>query len=110
MAVTTTGNENLDLFMYLFIYVFIYLFTITQQPPPPGSLNLLIIEDSQSHSDTPHSVEFLWTSDQLVAENSTRTTQQSSMPLVGFEPTISAGECLRPRDYWDRPSYSAYPV
>jgi len=32
---------------------------------------LLIIEASQSHSDTPHSVGLLWTSDQPVAETST---------------------------------------
>jgi len=35
------------------------------------SLSLLIIEDSRSHSDTPHSVGLLWTSDQLVTETST---------------------------------------
>jgi len=32
---------------------------------------LLIIEDSWSHSDTPHSVGLLWTSDQPDAETST---------------------------------------
>jgi hypothetical protein len=32
---------------------------------------LIIIEASHSHSDTPHSVELLWTSDHLVAETST---------------------------------------
>ena len=32
---------------------------------------LLIIEASRSHSDTPHSVGFLWTSDQPVADTST---------------------------------------
>jgi len=31
---------------------------------------LLIVEDSRSHSDTPHSVGLLWTSDQPDAENS----------------------------------------
>jgi len=46
-------------------------------------------------SYTPHSVELLWTSDRLDAENSTCTTQHSqqiSMPPVGFERTISEGE------------------
>jgi len=33
--------------------------------------NVLIIEDSRSHSATPQSVGLLWTSDQLVAETST---------------------------------------
>jgi hypothetical protein len=32
---------------------------------------LLIVEDSLSHSDTPHSVGLLWTSDQPGAETST---------------------------------------
>jgi len=32
---------------------------------------LLIIEASRSHSDTPHSVGLLWTSDQPAAETST---------------------------------------
>jgi len=31
----------------------------------------LIIDASRSHSDTPHSIGLLWTSDQPVAENST---------------------------------------
>ena len=32
---------------------------------------LLLIESSQSHSDTPHSVGLLWTTDQPDAETST---------------------------------------
>jgi len=31
----------------------------------------LTVEDSQSHSNTPHSVELLWTNDQPDAETST---------------------------------------
>ena len=57
---------------------------------------------SRSRSDTPQLVRLLWTSDQPVAETSTwqHTTlhnRQTSMPPVGFEPTISAGE--RPQTY-----------
>jgi hypothetical protein len=37
---------------------------------PPLNQGLLIVEDSWSHSDTPHSVGLLWTSDQLDAETS----------------------------------------
>jgi hypothetical protein len=33
---------------------------------------LLIVEASRSHSDTPHSVGLLWTSEQPVEQNSTR--------------------------------------
>ena len=44
----------------------IIYFTMEQQPLVGQSL--LIIEDSWSHSDTPHSVGLLWTSDQPDAE------------------------------------------
>jgi len=48
----------------------------------------------------PQSVGLLWTSDQLVAETSTRqhatlNNWQTSMPAVGFEPTVSACEQLQ---------------
>jgi len=43
------------------------LFTMAQQSTVGQGL-LLIIEPSLSHSDTPHSVGLLWTSDQSVAE------------------------------------------
>ena len=53
-----------------------------------------------THNDAPQPVGLLWTSDQLVAETSTwqhktLTTDNTSMPPVGFEPTISAGERLQ---------------
>jgi hypothetical protein len=59
---------------------------------PPSRVFLI------THNDAPHSVGLLWTSDPLVAETSlldnTKHTQnrQTSMPPVGFEPTIAAGE------------------
>jgi hypothetical protein len=52
---------------------------------------------------TPRSVELLWTRDRPVAETSTwqhkhsQETNQTSMPAVGFEPTIPAS--ARPRTY-----------
>jgi len=51
-------------------------------------------EVARSHSDTPHSVGLLWTSDHPVADTSTwqHTTLTTERPRVGFEPTISAGE------------------
>ena len=38
---------------------------------PLGAKAASFFEASKSHSDTPHSVGLLWTSDQLVAETST---------------------------------------
>ena len=58
---------------------------------PPRLRGFLI-----TYNDAPHSVGLLWTSYQSVAETSTwqhtTLTTQTSMPWVGFEPTISAGE------------------
>ena len=44
-------------------------FTMAQQPLV--GRGPLIVEDSRLHSDTPHSVGLLWTSDQPHAETST---------------------------------------
>jgi hypothetical protein len=45
--------------------------TTTKAQQPPVGQGLLIIEASQSHSDTPHSVGLLWTSNKPEAETST---------------------------------------
>jgi hypothetical protein len=50
-----------------------------------------------THHDAPQTVGLLWTSDQPVAETSTRQhtthiTDNTSLPPVGFEPTIAAVE------------------
>jgi len=84
----------------LFLCLFVFLFGPDSPPPPTGpgppySQGLYI-----THSDAPQSVGLLWTSDRLVADISTwqhTTLTQTSMPPVGFEPTISAGE--RPQTY-----------
>jgi hypothetical protein len=63
----------------------------------------LIIEASRSHSDTPHSVGLLWTSDQPDAETSTlQHSQEAAMPPVGFEPTVPASD-RRPTLYGTYP-------
>jgi hypothetical protein len=46
-----------------------HFFTKMQQPPVSRGLH--IIEDTWLHSNSPHSVTFLWTSDQPDADNST---------------------------------------
>jgi hypothetical protein len=55
----------------------LFLRLIIYSPPPKGSTalvgqGLLTVEASRSHSDTPQSVGLPWTSDQPVAETSTR--------------------------------------
>ena len=70
----------------------------TAPPSPPKWFRaLIIIEVSSSHSDTPHSVGLLWTSDKPDTGTSTYTThntynRQTSMPPAGFEPIITASE------------------
>ena len=48
-----------------------YLFYRGTTAPPPVGQGLLIVEKSRSHSDTPHSVGLLWTSDRPDAQTST---------------------------------------
>jgi hypothetical protein len=50
-------------------YIYLLLHSMVQQPLVNQAL--LIIDASRSHSDTPHSVGLLWTSDQPDAETST---------------------------------------
>ena len=86
--------------------------TYLRIPPPPivqqipVSQGLLIIEASRSHSDTPHSVELLWTSDQPVAETSTRkhTTLRTDVHGHGGIQTPQSQQAsgLRPHGHWDR--------
>jgi hypothetical protein len=60
-----------------------------------------------THNDAPQSVGLLWSSDQLVADN-TQHTQQTSAPPVEFEPMIAVDLRLRPRGHWDRRIYNHY--
>ena len=74
------------------LFFFYFGPTAPSGPGPPHSGDFYI-----TNNDAPQSVELLWTSDQLVVETYTLTThnthnRQISMPPVGFEPKISAGE------------------
>jgi hypothetical protein len=71
---------------------------------PPGGQGALTIVASRSHSDTPHSVGLLWTSDQPGAETSISTSthnthnRQISMPRRGFEPASQQASGRRRHD------------
>ena len=61
------------------------------------------------HNDTPQSVGLLWTSEQSVAETSTR---QHTSFTTGIRTHVLSGRAaedlrLRPRVHWDRPKLSA---
>ena len=70
----------------------------------------LIIEPSQSHSDTPHSIGQLWTSDQPVAEisDNIQHSQGTDIHATGGIGTYNSSKRaaadprLRPRRLWDR--------
>ena len=73
---------------------------------PAAGQDLLIIEASRSHSDTPQSVGILRMSDQPDAETTWNThKRQTSTPPAGIEPTNPAndGRKATPRGHWDRP-------
>jgi hypothetical protein len=96
----------------------VVLFFPMAQQPLLGQ-DLLIIEASRSHSDTPHSVRIFWTSDQLDAETppylTTHNThkRQISVPPGGFRTRNpnkrnAADPRLRPRGHWDRQTAVLY--
>jgi len=72
-----------------------FFFFVFRQPQV--GLGLLIIEASQSHSDTPHSLGLLWTSDQTfrrdlyLTKHNTHKRQTSTTP-AGFKPAILTSE------------------
>jgi len=84
------------------ILIYLHFFFAVALQPNAGH-GLLILEVFYiTHNDTPQSVGLLWTSDQARRRDLYLTThnthnRQTSMPPVGFESTISAGE--RPQTY-----------
>jgi hypothetical protein len=80
---------------YLFNYLQIsvkYVTYVRFHPTPMGhqplvGQDLLIVEASRSHSDTPHSVRLFWTSDQSVAEtclpDNTQHSQETDIHIPG---------------------------
>jgi len=99
---------------YLILYLFYiwYFFTMVQQPPPSGP-NPLIIEDSWSHSDTPHSVGLLWTSDRPVAgtstwQHTTLTTDTHPCPRRDSNPQSQQSRGRRLTSWTARPLGPAF--
>ena len=79
-----------------------HLFNFFMARQPPVGQGLFVVEASRSHSDTPHSVGLLWTSDQLVAETSTRqhttlTRDRHPCPRRNSNPQSHASE--RPQNH-----------
>jgi len=85
-------------------------FHVTKALIGPGGQGLFIIEASRSHSDTPHSVGLLWTSDELDAENSDNIQypQETDIRASGGTRTcnrskrVAADPRLRPSGHWNR--------
>jgi len=69
-------------------------FSFHHEATVPLSQSLFIFEASWSHSDTPHLVVLLWTSDHTDADISTwqhKTRRRDSQ--AGFETAVPASEC-----------------
>jgi len=72
------------------------------------ALGLLIVEVSRSHTDTPHSVGLLWTSDRPTSESQHTTLSRDRHPFLGeirtHNPSKRAAtdQCRRQRGHWDR--------
>ena len=69
---------------------------------PNAGHSLLILEVSRSHTTTHHSRQdssgrVISSSQRLLPDNTNTHNRHTSMPPLGFEPTISAGE--RPQTY-----------
>ena len=58
----------------------------------PVGQGFLIIENSQLHSDTPHSAGLLWTSDRPLPDNAQHSQKTDILAPSGFEPTIPTSE------------------
>jgi len=93
---THTEPKNKEL---IYLQNLIILFFTVQQTL--AGIGLFIVEFSRSHSDTPHSVWLLQTSDRLVAETSTwqhaTLTRDTFTPPAVFQPAVPASE--RPQNH-----------
>jgi hypothetical protein len=92
-----------------------FLFSMVQQPTV--GQDLIIMEASQSHSGTPHSVILLWKSDRPFAETSiSQHSQQTDIHAAGGIRTRSptkraaADPHLKPRGHWDWQLASMYQI
>ena len=84
----------------------------TVQQPLEDETILLIIEASRLHSDTPHLVGLLWTSDQPDADTSTSqhtklTTDRHPCPWRDSNPQAQQASDCRPTPWTARPLGSA---
>ena len=90
-------------------------FFCTMTQPPVVVRGLLIIEDSRSHSDTPHSVGLLWASNRPDAEistwqHTTLTTDSHPCPRQDSNPQSQQASDRRPtpRTAWS-PKSALFP-
>ena len=79
------------------LYYILLFYDFTQ---PPVGLCFLIFEVSRSHSDTPHSVGLLWTSDRPVAETSTwQHSTRDRHPCPRRDTNSQSKHCDRPQTH-----------
>ena len=89
------------------LYDVIIEMELIESLPPPGATappvdQGLIIEASRSHSDIPHSVGLLWTSEQPDTTLTTDIHATGGIRTRSPSRRAAADRRLRPRDHWDR--------
>ena len=90
-------------------HVRIFFFHGTTDPSGPRPPHYRLHDHTQTHHTRQDSPRQVISPTQKPQRDNTHKTQ-TSMPLTGFEPTITARESLRPRGHWDWPhtDYPAY--
>jgi len=105
------GNKGI---FFLNLLAHLAIIFIRDSPHPPSQPLVgqghFSIEASRSHSDTPHAVGLLCTSDRTVAVTSSWHSQDTYIHAPGEIRTRNPRKqeapdpCLRPLPHWDRPS------
>jgi hypothetical protein len=104
------ARKQTDLRLTLYSKVKLFFFPMAQQPLV--GQDLLIVEASRSHSDTPHSVRLLWTSDQPETKNTALhhtifTRDRHPCPRRDSNPQSRQANGRRPTPQTERPLGSA---
>jgi len=109
-SIPLSNSQLLLKFWYSFMLVACLCVFFSHGSTASMSLGLIIVRVLRLHSDTPHSIELLWISDQPVTETYTwqRTTHRTAIHAFGRIQTcnpskqVTTDPHLRPCSLWDQ--------
>jgi hypothetical protein len=105
---TSIRMHQFNVFIYSLNY-FVPAYSFPRRSSPLVGQLSLIIEASRSHSDTPHSVGLLWTSDNTQHSQETAIHAPCGIRTCSPSKRAAVGPRLRPRDHWHQlPLYSQF--